>query len=52
MACSECKKKNEYKVGEDIIKSTKNVSTIILWGFVLWTLLGVYGLVCLISKFL
>lgn len=52
MACSSCKKKKEFEIGNDLLKSTNNVSKVILWVFGIWTLLGVYGLICLISKIL
>ena len=52
MACSECKKKKEFEVGNEILKSTNNVSKVILLIFGAWTILGIYGLYCLITKFL
>ena len=50
MACKECKKNNRIK--EEMDKSTEFLSKKIIVVFVVWTILGVYGLFCLITKFL
>jgi hypothetical protein len=50
MACSKCKKNNKLK--EEMYKSTEFLSKKIIVVFVIWTILGVYGLYSLISKFL
>jgi hypothetical protein len=50
MACKECKKNNRFK--EEMNKSTELFSKKIIVVFVVWTILGVYGLFSLISKFL
>jgi hypothetical protein len=50
MACKECKKKSEFK--EEMLKSSEFVSKGIIVFAITWTLLGLYGLVTLISKFI
>lgn len=50
MSCTSCKEKRDIR--EELIKSTGFVSKGILWFVIIWSLLGVYGLVTLISKIL
>ena len=50
MSCTSCKEKKELR--EEIIKSTEFVSKGVIWFVVIWSILGLYGLVTLISKFL
>jgi hypothetical protein len=49
MACSTCKKKN---LRDEVIKTTKFVSTGIVIFTIIWFLLGGYGLYTLITKLL
>lgn len=48
MACSECKKRSNLK--DDLIESSKSVEKGIVWFVIIWSIFGVYGLYCLISK--
>ena len=48
MACKECKKKKELK--EEIIESGEFVGKGVIVFAIAWTLLGLYGLISLISK--
>ena len=50
MACTSCKQKREIK--EEIIKSTEFVNKGVLWFTLIWSILAIYGLVTLISKFI
>jgi hypothetical protein len=50
MACSSCKEKKEIK--EELIKTGEFVSKGVIWFSIGWSLLGIYGLVTLISKFI
>ena len=50
MACSSCKNKNKNYTKEELIKTSKVVSKVVLGFAIVWTLLGVYGFVTLISK--
>jgi hypothetical protein len=50
MACTICKEKKEFK--EEIIKSGEFIGKGVIWFTIVWSLLGVYGLITLISKFL
>lgn len=50
MACTSCKEKRELK--EEIVKSGEFISKGIIWFTIGWSLLGIYGLITLISKFL
>lgn len=50
MSCTSCKEKKDIR-GE-LMKTTKMVSKGIVWFIVIWTMLGIYGLVTLISKIL
>lgn len=50
MACTKCKQRNKIK--EDIQNSVSSVSKTVVWVAVIWMVLGIYGLVTLISKFL
>ena len=49
MACSSCKKK---ELKEEIIKSGEFVSKGVVIFTIIWSVLGIYGLYSLISKFL
>jgi hypothetical protein len=51
MACSTCKNKG-LKLKEKVEESTEFVSKGVIWFFVIWTSLGIYGLYSLIHKFL
>lgn len=48
MACTECKKKQEFR--EELERDNKLVSNGIVWFAIIWTILGGYGLYTLISK--
>ena len=50
MGCTECKKKTEFK--EELDKTTSFVSKGVIVFTIIWTCLGVYGLITLISKFI
>ena len=50
MSCSSCKEKRDIK--KEIIKSGEFVSKGVIWFAIIWFLLGCYGLITLISKFL
>jgi hypothetical protein len=50
MACSECKKNNKLK--EEANKAGQFVSKGVIVAFVVWTILGIYGLVSLVYKFI
>ena len=50
MACSSCKEKKEIK--EELIKSGEFIGKGVVWFAIGWSLLAIYGLVTLISKFL
>jgi hypothetical protein len=50
MSCTSCKEKKDIR--EELMKTTKIVSKGIIWFIVIWTMLGIYGLVTLISKIL
>jgi len=50
MACSECKKKQSMK--EDISRVTEPFEKGVLVFVIVWGVLGLYGLVTLIGKFL
>ena len=50
MACKECKKNSSLKDEAD--KAGQFVSKGVIVAFVVWTILGIYGLVSLISKFI
>ena len=50
MACSECKKNSNLK--EEINNTGKFVSKGVIITFIVWTILGIYGLISLISKFI
>ena len=50
MACSSCKEKNKIK--EEFIKTGEFVNNRVVWFAVIWTGLGIYGLITLIHKFL
>ena len=50
MGCTSCKEKKEIK--EELIKSGEFVSKGIIWFAIGWSLLGIYGLITLISKIL
>ena len=50
MACSKCKQKNEFR--EEIEKTTGFISKGAIWFVTIWTVLALYGLYSLVSKFL
>jgi hypothetical protein len=50
MSCSSCKQKRDIK--EELIKSSEFVSKGVIWFVVIWSLLAIYGLGTLISKFI
>jgi hypothetical protein len=50
MACSECKKNGKLK--DEANKAGQFVSKGVIIVFVTWTILGIYGLITLISKFI
>jgi hypothetical protein len=50
MSCTSCKEKRDIK--EELIKSSEFVSKGVIWFVVVWSILGIYGLITLISKFL
>lgn len=50
MACSECKKKKDLR--QDIINATDNIEKKIVIFVIGWSILGLYGLYSLVSKFL
>lgn len=50
MSCTSCKEKKDIR--EELIKSGEFVSKGIIWFVIIWSILGIYGLVTLISKFL
>jgi hypothetical protein len=51
MACSNCKQQ-KIKIKEDIQDSVSSISKIVVWVVVVWVVLGIYGLVTFIGKFL
>lgn len=51
MACNECKKK-DGGMRDEIERQTSSVSKIVLTVMVIWSLLAVYGLYSLVSKFI
>ena len=48
MACKECKKKGELK--DEVLKSGEFIGKGVIVFAIAWTLLGLYGLITLISK--
>jgi hypothetical protein len=50
MGCTSCKEKKDIK--EEMIKSGEFISKGIIWFAIGWSLLGIYGLITLISKIL
>ena len=48
MGCSNCKKKNKEEIKETFIKQAETVSKAAYIVFILWTILGFYGLVHLL----
>jgi len=50
MACSNCKQKGKTK--EEIEESVKKIGKVAIWIAFAWMVLGIYGLISLISKFL
>jgi len=50
MGCTTCKQKGKIK--EELITSTKFIGKVVIWFTVIWTVLGVYGLITLIGKLL
>jgi hypothetical protein len=50
MGCSSCKEKRDIK--EELIKSSEFVSKGVIWFTIIWSILAIYGLVTLISKFI
>jgi hypothetical protein len=50
MGCTKCKEKRDIK--EEIIKSGEFINKGIIWFAIGWSLLGIYGLITLISKIL
>jgi len=50
MACTNCKQKEKIK--EEIEKSVKSIGKAAIWIAVVWMVLGVYGLISLIGRFL
>ena len=50
MACTSCKEKRKIK--EEIIESGEFINKGVIWFVIIWSLLGGYGLITLISKFL
>lgn len=50
MGCTTCKKKESFK--KQIYESTKGTDSGILWFFIIWFALGLYGLYSLITKFI
>jgi hypothetical protein len=50
MACTNCKQNRKTK--EEIEKSVKTIGKTAVWIAVVWMVLGVYGLISLIGKFL
>ncbi len=50
MACTKCKQKESFK--KQIYESTKNTEKGIVWFFIIWSALAVYGLYSLIEKFI
>lgn len=50
MACKNCKNKEDIK--KEIYNSTKLVDNWIIWFFVIWSALSIYGLYSLIIKLL
>jgi hypothetical protein len=51
MACSSCKNKGS-NLKDKMDESTKFVSRWTIWVFVVWSVLGLYGLYSLIHKFI
>jgi len=50
MACTNCKEKKDIK--EEIIKSAEFVAKRVIWFAIIWSILGLYGLISLIGKIL
>ncbi len=50
MSCSNCKGKKDIK--EKMIESGEFVNKGVIWFAIVWSLLGGYGLITLISKFI
>jgi hypothetical protein len=50
MGCTSCKEKKDIK--EEMIKSGEFINKGIIWFAIGWSLLGIYGLITLISKIL
>jgi len=50
MGCTSCKQKRDIK--EEMIKSGEFINKGIIWFVIGWSLLGIYGLITLISKIL
>jgi hypothetical protein len=49
MACSNCKKKEKM---DELMKTGEFIGKAAIWVFVIWTLLGFYGVYSLITKFI
>lgn len=50
MACKSCKEKREIK--KEIIESSRFISNGVIWFVIGWSVLAIYGLVTLVSKFI
>ena len=50
MGCSSCKEKRDIK--QELINSNEFVSKGVIWFTIIWSILAIYGLVTLISKFI
>jgi hypothetical protein len=50
MACSSCKKKETFK--NEIKETGDLVSKKIVWFAIIWSILGLYGLYSLVTKFI
>lgn len=48
MSCKSCKEKKDIK--EEMIKSGEFIAKGVIWFAVIWTVLGLYGLITLIGK--
>ena len=52
MACSNCKKKTNEERKERIMKQTEGLTKTAFIVFIVWSLLGIYGLISLIHLFI
>ena len=50
MGCSNCKNKDSVK--KEIKKTADSVGRAVVWFFIIWSLLAIYGLYSLIIKFI